>query len=440
VLQTPPPGDEMTVSRVYADDADAETAMAGVYIAMMNNIRGSMNGSISLDAALSADELACTPPFAPEDSFAIYQVSPENLLGDQLFATPYTLLYDLNSMMAGLSASQGVTSPVKAELEGEVRFNRALLYFYLVNLYGEVPLVLTTDFNVSGSAQRAPVDSVYAQIEADLEAAIPLLPMSYVTSTGFAGDRTRPNQAAAQALLARVWLYQGQWVSAEAMATAVIGNPQYRLETLDSVFLSVSQEAIWQLQPVRGNSGTADAIAFLTQAPRGRPAFILTPQLLGSFEPGDQRRVEWVDSSTYRGQLLFYPYKYKLLTAVAGVDTEYEMVLRLAEQYLIRAEARAQQGNSAGAIDDLDTIRERAGLPDYGGDTDVPSLLAAILQERRVELFTEWGHRWLDLKRSGQAGAVLGAKPGWQAFDELYPIPATELSANPGMPQNPGYQ
>src|SRR5580704_12172744 len=164
VLQTPPPGDEMTVGRVYADDADAETAMAGVYIAMMNNIRGCMNGSISLDAALSADELSCTPPFAAEDSFAIYQVSPENLLCDQLFATPYTLLYDLNSLMAGLSASQGVTAPVKAELEGEVRFNRALLYFYLVNLYGEVPLVLTTDYNVSGSAQRAPVDSVYAQI------------------------------------------------------------------------------------------------------------------------------------------------------------------------------------------------------------------------------------------------------------------------------------
>jgi hypothetical protein len=438
VLQTPPPGNQITVARVYADDADAQTAMAGVYIAMMDNTLGYMNGSLSLDAALSADELVCTPPFAREDSFQLYQFSAEYVFCNELFNTPYTLLYDLNSMMAGLAASRGVTPPVKAELEGEVRFNRALLYFYLVNLFGDVPLVLTTDYTVSGSAQRAPVDSVYGQIVSDLQAADSLLPVNYLTATGYTDNRTRPNQAAAQALLARVWLYLGQWAFAEAEATAVIDNQQYWLESLDNVFLSVSQEAIWQLQPVHGSTATADAHAYLS--PPGRPSFILTSQLIASMEPGDQRRAQWVDSGVYQGQMVYFPYKYKLLTANAGVDTEYEMVLRLAEQYLIRAEARAQQGDVDGAIADLNKIRERAGLPDYEGMIDASSLLAAILQERRVELFTEWGHRWLDLKRSGQASAVLGMKPGWESTDVLYPIPATELSANPGMMQNPGYQ
>jgi hypothetical protein len=441
VLKTPSPEDNMTIAKVYTDDGDAQAAMSGVYIMMMDNLQGLMNASISLDAGLSADELACTPPYPPaQDTFWINALTVANIPNTELFTTSYTLLYDLNSMLAGLQASQGVSAPVKAELEGEARFNRAFIYLYLVNLYGAVPLVTTTNYTVSGSQPRAPVDTVYAQIVGDLKAADSLLPMGYVTAAGFGGDRTRPNQAAAQALLARVWLYKGNWAAAEAEAASVIDNPQYRLESLDSVFLSVSQEAIWQLQPVHGNSGTADAVAFLTEIPRGRAAFILTPQLLGSFEPGDQRRVDWVDSTVYLGQTLYYPYKYKLLTASAGVDTEYEMVLRLAEQWLIRAEARAQQGNLAGAIADLDAIKVRAGLPPYSGGGDMPSVLAAILQERRVELFTEWGHRWLDLKRTGQADAVLsGEKLQWRTYDTLYPIPWAVLLADPGMPQNPGY-
>ena len=135
----------------------------------------------------------------------------------------------------------------------------------------------------------------------------------------------------------------------------------------------------------------------------------------------------------------YYPYKYKL-TALSLVDTEYNMVIRLAEVYLIRAEARAEQGNIAGAQADLDTVRARAGLPPTAAG-DVPGLLGAIGHERQVELVAEWGHRWLDLKRTGLAGAVLGSeKPGWVATDTLYPIPAGELTANPALSQNPGYE
>ena len=103
----------------------------------------------------------------------------------------------------------------------------------------------------------------------------------------------------------------------------------------------------------------------------------------------------------------FFPYKYKL-TELSPVDTEYNMVLRLAEVYLIRAEARAQQGNITGAQADLDTVRARAGLAATTAG-DLPSLLTAILHERQVELVAEWGHRWLDLESvSGMADAVLG--------------------------------
>ena len=116
------------------------------------------------------------------------------------------------------------------------------------------------------------------------------------------------------------------------------------------------------------------------------------------------------------------------------------MVLRLAEQYLIRAEARAQQNNISGSQSDLNLIRNRAGLVNTAAN-DKTALLTAIEHERQVELFTEWGHRWLDLKRTNRADAVLGPikAPNWQPTDMLYPIPQTQIANDPNVHQNPGY-
>ncbi|HEU4473178.1 MAG TPA: RagB/SusD family nutrient uptake outer membrane protein, partial [Flavisolibacter sp.] len=120
---------------------------------------------------------------------------------------------------------------------------------------------------------------------------------------------------------------------------------------------------------------------------------------------------------------------------------EYLIVFRLAEQYLIRAEARMHKGDIQGSISDLNIIRSRAGLPSLPVTLTPVQLATAIEQERRVELFCEWGHRWQDLKRTGRAGAVLSTAkaPNWQSTDELYPIPAVEMQNNPFLTQNPGY-
>src|SRR5690606_15081809 len=120
---------------------------------------------------------------------------------------------------------------------------------------------------------------------------------------------------------------------------------------------------------------------------------VLSRHLLQAFESGDQRRVAGVDSVIVDSTMYYFPAKYKVQTG-AG-QKEYSMVLRLAEQYLLRAEARARMGNVSAARADIDSVRRRAGLPPAtAGNTT--ALLAAIAQERRVELFTEWGHRWLD--------------------------------------------
>ena len=123
-----------------------------------------------------------------------------------------------------------------------------------------------------------------------------------------------------------------------------------------------------------------------------------------------------------------------------GSGNEYSILLRLAEQYLIRAEARLYLGDLDGAKTDLNLIRNRAALPPITTNIE-DELKLAIENERRHELFTEQGHRWFDLKRTARANEILGPiKPNWHNTDILLPIPETELNLNPNLqPQNPGY-
>jgi hypothetical protein len=264
-------------------------------------------------------------------------------------------------------------------------------------------------------------------------------------------ERVRPNKWAATALLARAFLYNQQWDSADAAASRVIKNTAlYQLDTLNGVFLKNSTEAIWQLQPVNTGWNTEDARIFIlpptgpttNSSVTGYPV-ILSPQLLSNFEPGDARRLAWVDSVIVNGSTFYYPFKYKNATLNNPI-TEYLMVLRLGEQYLIRAEARAQENTNIGdAQTDLNTIRQRAGLGATGA-SDEGSLLAAIQHERQAELFTEWGHRWLDLKRTGEVNVVMSnltKVSGWTWNTEwqLYPIPLYDITQDPKLVQNNGY-
>jgi hypothetical protein len=121
------------------------------------------------------------------------------------------------------------------------------------------------------------------------------------------------------------------------------------------------------------------------------------------------------------------------------------MIFRLAELYLIRAEAEANgaTGGVTSAIGDLNIIRNRAGLLNYTGATDQQSVLTAIYHERQVELFTE-GHRWYDLKRTKTVDAVMSIatalKGGaWSSYQQLYPLNPSDMQYDPNLIQNAGY-
>jgi len=120
---------------------------------------------------------------------------------------------------------------------------------------------------------------------------------------------------------------------------------------------------------------------------------------------------------------------------------EYFIVFRVAEQYLILAEASARLNKINDALNAVNVIRARAGLVNLASTLDQSQSLSAIERERRSELFIEFGHRWFDLKRTDRLNAVMAAfKPGiWKSTADLWPIPLDQLKANKGLTQNPGY-
>jgi hypothetical protein len=457
LVENDPPPNAIVSATVYTTDATAAAVLTGVYTKMANNGFAFATGlnSISVLAGLYSDELTLFGGTSNGNSTLVRYYT--NNLSSSADVNPwqgtYQCLIAVNTAIENLSNSTPLTPSVKQQLIGEAKFIRAFCYFYLVNFYDDVPLALTSDYRTNSNLRRTEKSDVYQQIITDLKDAQNLLNDTYLDATlkASSSERVRPTKWAATALLSRVYLYTGDWVNAEAQASVIISNNSFfTLSTLNNAFLKASagnQEAIWQLQPVNSGWNTEDARVFvLNTTPSGSKPVYLDTLLVKSFETGDLRRTVWVKDTIYSGKPYSYPTKYKIAKSGSPV-TEYLMVLRLAEQYLIRAEARAQQNKLPEAIADLDKIRQRAGLSLIAltnPGISKPSLLTAILHERQVELFTEWGHRWLDLKRTNNVDAVMSIvtplKGGtWRPYKALYPIPSYDLMLDRNLVQNSGY-
>jgi hypothetical protein len=173
----------------------------------------------------------------------------------------------------------------------------------------------------------------------------------------------------------------------------------------------------------------------------------LNNNLVNAFETGDARLTNWVGTfttTTAPVTTYYYANKYKVASLSSTIAvTEYPIVMRFAEQYLIRAEARAQQNNLSGAVADINIVRARASLANTTAASQ-SDILDAVAHERQVELFSEWGHRWFDLKRTNKLDAVMSVvtpqKGGtWSSFEQLMPIPPDDIRAGANLKQNPGY-
>jgi hypothetical protein len=419
------PKSELTTDKVFADSTGAAAAVTGVYITLNANSTG-----ITVPGGLSADEISTTRQGAETEFFA-NNIKPANTLNASLWTVIYQELYQANACIEGINASPQLSTSQKERLAAEARGIRAFLFFNLVNLYGPVPLVTMTDYQVSRSLPRASTEEVYRQILNDLQFAQEKLDQD-------APDLRRFNYYAATALLARVYLYNKRYTEAASEASKVIGSGRFALvnEPKD-VFLAGSKESIWRLVPVVSGRETWEASLFVPSSSGAVPPFVLSNGLLADLSASDKRRLQWIATNTVGGRTYAYPFKYKKVLS-SGTVTENYAMLRLAEQYLIRSEARANSGDASGAIEDLHAIQQRANATLYTGAA--AGLSGAIALERKRELFCEFGHRWFDLKRTGEVNAVLGiAKPGWKPAAALFPVPQPEMDANSALTQNPGY-
>jgi starch-binding outer membrane protein, SusD/RagB family len=460
--ETPP--DKITAENTYNDPSSAASVLTGVYSRISARYFGGGLITISTLAELSADNLILYDLNALDENRQYYQndLTPANPVS--FWTNSYELLYSVNDVIENVGTGNKLPESVKNRLLGEACFMRAFIYFYLVNFYGDVPLALTTSAETNIHLSRTAESEVYQQITKDLSEAESKLSMSYVAAdvNTTTSERVRPNLGAVYALQARVFLYNKNYAQAEAAATKVINESGlYQFTSLENCFLKNSKETIWAIQPVNLVLSTYPGFVYqLTfNGPDGfTNPFYLSTDLLDSFEPGDGRREKWVNYVTVGTDDYYYPYKYR-----QGIDEnilsaadllEYDIVLRLSEQYLIRAEARNELNNTSGAIEDINALRMRSRaavsgtvpipLPDLSLTLNQDQIRDAILKERRVELFTEWGHRWLDLKRSATIDAVMTSaqsfKGGnWENYKKLYPIPASDILLNPTITQNPHY-
>ena len=339
----------------------------------------------------------------------------------------YRAINDVNNVLGAISV---VNDNDKSKVEGESKFIRAAALFDLVRVFAKawddgdpttnpgVPVVLTptTGIDKSNLVKRNTVSEVYAQVITDLTDAENKLP----EENGFFATK-----AAASALLARVYLQKGDFENAANAADAAINSATSNNLSLENKYANAfpysagnSVEDIFAMQ-VTSSSGYNSFQEFYSSL--GRGDIQIKEAHLALYESGDDRLNLFYESggSIYTGK---FDYVY------GNVHT-----IRLAEMYLIRAEANFRMNSSTGAfpVDDINRIRERAGLSDYASEE---LTLDKILKERKLELAFE-GFTLHDVKRlKGSVGPL-----SWDSPKLVYPIPLRELRVNPNLTQNEGY-
>ncbi|WP_419699465.1 RagB/SusD family nutrient uptake outer membrane protein [Mucilaginibacter sp. NFX135] len=419
------PPNQLTPDKVFGDSSSAVAATANLY-----TLFGTVDANFIRYIGTYTDELKTTTVSSVSTEFTNGSLTTGNTAVLSIWQNLYATIYKANALLEGIQPVKSLPPTLKNTCMGEARFVRAYCYYQLVNIYGDVPLVLTTAVTQNAKAARSPAKAVMTRVILDLTEGQRLLPTAYP----FGGEKIQANRWAAAALLAKAYLFNNDYVHAGAQADQVISSGQYNLlSNLNQVFTANNAEAILQLW----NSTGASTLNSVPSS--GIPVYQVSPQLLASFETGDKRRTSWVNSVTVSGLQYYYPYTYKQRNPTTGPLAEYSTYIRLAELYLIRGESRLRQQDLSGARADLNTIRQRAGLPATTATT-ADELLTAIRQERQAELFNEGGNRFIDLKRYQTIDQVLSPiKPLWKPSSALFPIPQAEILNDPNLTQNPGY-
>jgi len=374
----------------------------------------------------------------------------------------WTGINTTNIVLAGIDEVEGDDTQ-RAQVKGEALFLRAMLYFDGARIYGYEPgkevngwdrsMIIRTEptlgFSNADFRERSSNREVYDLIISDLQAAIGLLPTSSLGTSGV----YRASRGAAQALLARVYLYDSKYAEAEAAATAAMAS--FGITDAGTGLMDAANyvagfstfpnpESLFEIE-IRSNDwsgvdGVNNSVCSLSSNLFPSAQFIVsaTDELLEAYEEGDVRVDTWTE--TTRSGADGNVYRSEKWAGAKGDFLENLPVIRASELFLIRAEARAETGNGTGARADLDALRAKRGLGAVDAELSGAALIGQIMNERRVEFALE-GHRWFDMKRKGMditKRATLETLP-YSDYRILAPLPIDEIQLNELLVDNPGY-
>ncbi|MDB5142902.1 MAG: RagB/SusD family nutrient uptake outer membrane protein [Mucilaginibacter sp.] len=478
-LETTPQGEFLT-SNYYSTPAEALTAVVAAYDPLVTETGGIDNTYSDPLGALNAASDDCyagggsSSDVPSWQAINNYTLNPSIGPQDQFWAIDFQGVNRADVLLQKLPGVPGLGSDLLKRYTAEGHFLRAHYYFDLVRLFKNVPLILTPlqTADVYNQPQATP-DAVYAQVEADLTAAIPDLPVTVASA-----ENGRVTQGAAKALLGKVYLYEKKWAQAVATFADVNGTPggsstygyhlvsnfgsifdptnKFNSESIFELVHSGNQNYSWsnwdqfksniyvQMVGPRsytgplyygGGYGFNPITSQLAAAMKGDPRYGYTIVNIDSLTKATNSSYQ----QSYQG-VGYYIQKYapllknKITTGITDLNWPNDYIeIRLADTYLMEAEALLNAGSNMGRAQALlDAVRARVGL------ASVPATLPNIYNERRLELATE-GHRWFDLVRWGMAPSVLGFKGFKSGVNEILPIPLNETTNGSKVKQNPGY-
>lgn len=442
------PRNEVSEDVAIIDKRGAQAALAGMYNQLQDANYYGRNLQIMSDVSSDQAQSVGTWDFYRE--MDTYVVDKGNLENGNFWLRAYQAVNVANHVIEKVPLLSDISEEDKTNFIGQAYFVRGLAYFDLTRVYGGVPgvvgtlgvpLVTTPSKVVNDSffPARATLEASYSHVESDLLQALSLLPEAQKTETA---SKSQAVKTSARALLSRLYLYTQKPDLTLKYADEVLANSKYELtESYETIFASkFSSEAIFELSYNTADQSGMRTWYFPTSA-GGRGDVAVHPGFLAEItaDPNDARGKMYALNTA---SSVYYPTKFNKEGNVDNIP-----VLRLAEVYLNRAEAKAQLDDLEGALADLNKIRERAGATSIGSTPGKTALLQAIWKERSFELAFE-GHSFFDLVRTGQALTKLtnvarkNSLPVslTSAGRQVFPIPAFDIDANKNLVQNEAYK
>ena len=417
---------------------DVKAVLFGSYALLQSPNSFGERWLFASDLLADAGQIAWIGTFVDYRHLTTKQTLTTNAIANGIWANGFSNINVVNTVLDKIDLI--TDNDEKVIVEGEAKAIRGMIYYYLVNYFGQpwstgnsntdlgVPLMLEPVYAYDSTKHklaRSTVAQVYAQIITDLTDAASKLPEE--------SENFRVNQATAQAFLARVYMAQGNYAAAATQADLVISSSLFELSsTYFGAFnnLSNSFEDIFAIQQSsQSNAGTTNngLPTFYAAQPVGRGDAQATLSYFngGMFEPDDERGFFGYNGTSIGGTPGAYTAKFMDIYKAIPI-------VRLAEMYLTRGEANLRNGTTIGAdpLDDINAVRERSGATTLGAVTATD-----FITERFRELAFEGDRLWT-LKRTQ---ATIDARP-YNDSKLILPIPQREIDVNKNLVQNAGYQ